>query len=184
MIKCKILVLLLTVNISALAQKLGSNSLHTLNKFDIGFGGIGYSYEKKLDHFITVDLNVGIGGSYDISEDHFNYQLNPLKPSLYASINPKFFFNNKKRSFQNKTQLLNSGNYFGGRIKYATKSISPNLYSNDILLFNIHWGLQRAISKRFLMNFHSGIGYADNIDSTFDTVYPSIEFKFSYVLKQ
>ncbi|HSB92383.1 MAG TPA: hypothetical protein VLC28_04665, partial [Flavitalea sp.] len=50
------------------------------------------------------------------------------------------------------------------------------------ILTNIHWGIQRAIANRWTLNAHVGAGYAQDIDYKFGTVYPAIDFKFSYIL--
>ena len=58
----------------------------TLGKIDIGPQGIGISYEPKLSNKLTADLCMGLGGSYGIAKDDFNYDV--LKPGLYFSVTP------------------------------------------------------------------------------------------------
>jgi hypothetical protein len=49
------------------------------------------------------------------------------------------------------------------------------------MLANLHWGIQRALGKHWAFNCHAGAGYALDIDYDFGTIYPAIDFKFSYV---
>ena len=152
----------------------------TQKKIDLGLGGIGFTLEQRLVESLTLNMSVGFGGAYYITESTFDYILNPLKPALYVGINPRFFYNQKKRMSGNKKTTFNTGNYWGVKIKYASKSISSDIYSYNVLLYNAHWGMQRAIGERFLFNFHSGVGYGGNISTKYDTVYPAVDLKFSY----
>ena len=77
---------------------------------------------------------------------------------------------------------MNSGNYIGFRTKISgPKDLG---YYNDALLTNIHWGLQRAMGERWLLNTHVGLGYGWNLSHDFSvgSPYPSIDFKISYVI--
>lgn len=72
-------------------------------------------------------------------------------------------------------------------MKYATRSISQVTNIRDALLFNIHWGLQRWIGKRWTMNTHFGAGYAvdaTDLNNSGGTIYPALDLKFSYVLSR
>jgi hypothetical protein len=82
---------------------------------------------------------------------------------------------------------LNSGNYIGLRVKYTTRGISESPQVWDALLFNAHWGMQRAIGTRWTLNTHFGAGYAvDAVDlnNSEGTIYPALDLKFSYRLNK
>jgi hypothetical protein len=169
-----------------LAQQLPTDtSLKTLTKIDIGFQGIGLSYEPRITNKITIDLAAGIGGGNYVSEDRADYRWSLLEPAFYFIINPKFYYNRQRRLKKGKTLLNNAGNYLGARIKYATgnHSTNRNYVTYPALLFNVHWGIQRPLGERWLLNAHAGLGYAIDINSGFANVlYPAIDVKFAYVL--
>ena len=155
--------------------------LSSLTKVDLGFQGIGFTYEPRISYNITADLSVGGGGGYDIAEGYLNYKLELRKPAFYFSFTPKYFYNRNSRSLAGKSTVLNSGNYFGLRLKYVTPSDRQTDLTRNTILTNIHWGIQRAISNQWIFNSHIGIGYAKDIDYNFGTLYPAIDFKVSYI---
>lgn len=159
--------------------------LHPLTKLDIGFQGLGFTSERRLFASATIDISAGVGGGYTILPRDFTYSANPVDAAGYVAVTPKFFYNLKKRSEKGKTASLNSGNYIGLRIKYATKSFSGNGEGEDALLLNMQWGIQRMIAKKWSVTTHIGIGYAINatdLNHPSGAFYPSIGFNFSYML--
>jgi len=52
-------------------------------KIDIGFEGIGLAIEPSILTSVTLDVSVGIGGYYNISESNFDYFIN-LKNQPYS----------------------------------------------------------------------------------------------------
>lgn len=155
--------------------------LLSLTKVDLGFQGIGFTYEQRLSNKVTVDLSAGAGGGYDIAEGYLNYKLELRKPAFYFSVTPKYFYNRNSRSLQGKNTLFNSGNYIGLRLKYVTPNDRQTDLTRNSILTNIHWGIQRAIGNNCTFNSHIGIGYAQDIDYNFGTIYPALDFKVSYV---
>lgn len=124
---------------------------------------------------------MGAGGGYDIAEGYLNYKLELRKPAFYYSLTPKYFYNRNSRSLRGKSILLNSGNYIGLRLKYVTPNDRQTDLTRNSILTNIHWGIQRAIGSSWTFNSHIGVGYAQDIDYNFGTLYPAIDFKVSYI---
>jgi hypothetical protein len=136
---------------------------------------------------MTMELSLGAGGGYEIAENNFSYTWNILDPAFYFSANPKFYYNRQKRVEKNRRSDLNAGNYVGFKIKYTTIAIdeAPGIY--DAILMNIHWGLQRAMGKRWLFNAHFGGGYAvdaTDLNKINGTLYPAVDIRFSYVFSR
>lgn len=156
-------------------------SVSNLAKFDIGLQGLGLSYEQKLANKFSIDLAAGAGGAYDISEVSLNYNIDFSQPAFYFSITPKYFYNIEKRASKGKSTLLNSGNYIGLRLKYVTPNDTESDATRNSILVNVHWGVQAALGNHFLFNAHAGIGYGEDIDYHFGTIYPALDFKFAYV---
>ena len=156
--------------------------LSNLMKIDLGLQGIGLTYEPRLSKKITVDLSAGAGGGYDIAEGSIKYRIYFFKPAFYFSVTPKYFYNRHSRSLKEKTTYLNSGNYFGIRLKYITPNDKKTDCTRNSILVNAHWGVQRAFDSHWIFNAHAGVGYAQDIDYGFGTIYPSIDVKISYAL--
>jgi hypothetical protein len=181
----KIVLLVACTCILVFAKAQTTKSLVSLKKIDLGLQGIGFSYELKSTTNFTFDLCAGAGGGYDIYEGgQFAYY--PLKPALYLSLAPKYFYNFQKRISKEKNTQLNSANYFGISIKYV-KTFAPQIdayqpISPEVVLMNIHWGIQRAIGGHWLFNFQSGVGYAIDAEYEYGTIYPALDVKFAYVL--
>lgn len=159
-------------------------TLTNLSKLDIGLQGIGFSYEKKLSSKISNNFSVGLGGSYLVSPKSISYVIDPLYPSIYASSATKFYYKRKIFSNSDLSSLHNSGNYIGAKIKFVLDPFQVNNVSTLVLLSNIHWGLQRAITNRWLINTHLGAGYAFDLLDGYGTLYPTIDLNFSYVLNK
>ena len=160
------------------------SKLSSLTKVDFGLQGIGFTYEPRISKKMTIDLSAGAGGGYDIAEGYLNYKVELRKPAFYFSLTPKYFYNRNSRSLQGKTTLLNSGNYIGLRLKYVTPNDRQTDLTRNSILTNIHWGIQRAIGNNWTINSHIGIGYAQDIDYNFGTIYPAVDFKVSYVFSK
>lgn len=78
-------------------------------------------------------------------------------PTPYFKSELKFIYNFQKRITKEKNTLNNSGNYIGLQTKFSFGNLGySNL--NQTLLTEIHWGIQRALDKRFILNTHVGLG--------------------------
>jgi hypothetical protein len=186
--KKTLLILILTSNVfCAIAQNAPKDSsLKSLTKLDLGLQGVGLSYEPRLSNKLTIDFSAGAGGGYSISESSLSYKWPLLQPALYFMITPKFYYNRKKRIAKGKNFQNNAGNYFGLRLKYTTENNTSD-YSSQVYqsgLINLHWGMQRSMSNKWILNLHAGAGYATDIGSGWGTVYPAVELKFSYLFKK
>jgi hypothetical protein len=168
------------------------HSPESFSKLDFGPQGIGPSFETRLGNKWMVDLSLGAGGGYAILGNEFKYKLSGLSgPEIYFSINPRFYYNRAKRLAAGKSIARNSGNYWGIRLKYVTDKIAENFVVWDALLFNIHWGMQRPVGKRWVFNSHIGPGFGmvyylfskDQLPGL-NSLYPSIELKISYLFKK
>lgn len=162
------------------------NDLQNLMKLDLGPRGVGFSFEPRVSKKMSIDLSAGIGGGYDIAFQEITYYWNLLNPALYVVVNPKYYYNRDKRLAKGKSNASNAGNYIGLGIRYTSRAIGENTDVWDALLFNLHWGMQRAIGKRWTFNTHAGAGYAidaTDLSNSSGTVYPALDLRFSYIFK-
>ena len=163
------------------------HALEKLIKLDLGLRGVGFAFEPRLSKKMTIDLSAGLGGGYNISDNSFEYNWDFLSPALYLVINPKFYYNREKRIAKEKDFSRNAGNYIGLVVKYTSRGIAENSDVWDALLFNLHWGLQRPVGKRWIFNTHFGGGYAvdaTDLNNSSGTFYPALDIRFAYILNE
>ncbi len=181
-----ILILLLGGSLRAYAQTpVADTALRNLTKIDLGFQGVGLSYEPRVGSKTTIDFAAGIGAGTVVSEDRIEQKFYVLAPSFYFGINPKFYYNRQKRIRKGKSVINNAGNYIGARMMFVAGngSSDSDKRTRNSLLFNIHWGIQRPIGQRWLFNAHAGLGSAVDVGDGFTNVlYPVIGVKFAYLL--
>jgi hypothetical protein len=127
------------------------------------------------------EVESGLGAGYNIGDHSYHYSWVLNDPAFYASVKGKFFYNRENRAEKGKGVFMNSGNFVGLRVKYASPGL---LFNNNFntLLTNVHWGVQRQIAKHWMYSFYVGLGYAYDINYSVGTIYPAFDIKFSYVL--
>jgi len=187
----KILLWVLSLSFFVATNAQTTKTVSSLAKLDLGLQGIGFSYEPKVFNKFTIDLCAGVGGGYDVyaADDEIpsflnNYEYSFVKPALYLSLTPKYFYNIQERVNKGKNAQLNSANYIGIRVKYVTPLSEYDPYHpiTTTILTNIHWGIQRAIGGHWLFNSQVGAGYAMSTDCNCGVIYPALDFKFAWVL--
>jgi hypothetical protein len=78
----------------AIAQNNSNHQLQSLTKLNLELQGVSFSVEPRLSNAATIDFSAGIGtGGYDIWQSSFTYVVNPLDPTGFISITPKFYYN-------------------------------------------------------------------------------------------
>lgn len=175
------------------AQTTKSDSLPSLKfipKLEIGLvQGIGLGFEIPLSQKSVFEIGTGLGSGYTIFGNKFENTWTINQPAFYAQAKYKLYYNRQKRLDKGKSVLNNSGNYVGFRFKYASRELSPNNLDglnvhlfNNVTLFDIHWGIQRSMGKRFLFNLNLGLGYGYDWDLENGMVYPSGDVRFAYKL--
>ena len=177
-----LILFLYSFNLSFGQETSSDTTLSSYLKLDLGGQGPGLTYEARLSNKMTADLSAGIGGGYEIAEGFM--EVNYGRPAFYFSFTPKYFYNRRKRIEKGKETSLNAGNYFGLRLKYVTPNNRTYPYYNSGFLVNIHWSILRTLGKNWTFNSHFGAGYAQDIDFGFGTIYPAIDFKFSYIFSR
>jgi hypothetical protein len=167
---------------SAYAQESQKDiDMKTFFKVDGGVSGLGVSLETPLSNKFLFEIESGLGAGYDIDTRSFRYSWVINDPAIYTSVRGKYYYNRELRAEKGKNIFMNSGNFIGVRIKFASSGIiSGNNYNT--LLTNVHWGAQRQLNKHWMYSFYAGLGYAYDTTYSGGTLYPAIDIKFSYVL--
>lgn len=180
-----IALLLAVLVIPVIAQKApGTFPLTSLTKFDLGPGGLGFSREQKTGGRTSLLISAGAGGGYDIAELYFGYEWKIFRPAFHFSLSPRLYYNRDKRTRADKPTRFNSGNYVGLAVRYVTGSVEPTPVQRPSMMINGHWGLQRYLGKRWVLDSHIGGGYAWDTGNRFGTIYPALDINFSYVLNK
>lgn len=143
------------------------------------FGAWAYN-ETAIGNEVTlkteIGLNMGVfGGSYYPKTGYVMF------PTL--SIEPRYYYNLKRRQKLGKRTSNNTGNFFS-----LKTSFNPDLFviSNYDLSINNHltvipkWGLKRTFAKNFEYEFSAGIGYLYDVDINVSDAILDVGFRIGY----
>ncbi len=178
-----LIIAILFLGINTVFSQENSQMLQKQFKLDFNFMGAGISYEIPLAKKWTVDLSAGIGGGSTSAKD-FKWVLNS-SPALYLKSEFKYIYNRDRRSEKGKNNTANSGNYFAFQTKYTSKRLSKSSTETSLqntLLTEIHWGMQRSLGDKWLLNVHFGAGVLRDLDLNDGALFPALGLKFSYIL--
>lgn len=110
-----------------------------------GLLGIWAHNELKLSNQIALRSEIGLGGLNTAN----------IKPVL--ALEPRWYYNLKKRADKNKRIDGNSGNYISLRARYHFHSTEAAEKSDLYHLLTVAtWGIRRNIGKHF--NYEAGVG--------------------------
>lgn len=153
--------------------------LEKLLNAEIGMAGLALGMDLPLSSTISIDISTGIGGQNLVKSDEFSYKIS-LKdnPSFFAKSFLKCYINRGKRFSKNKRITNNAGSFIGFQTKFNTN----NDELGKVLLNDLNWGQQIPISKRWIFNYNIGGGIGYNFDLDIFKLFPSIGFKFSYII--
>ncbi len=91
-----ILITLLSCSICTFSQSSPADTaIQTLIKIDLGFQGVGLSYEPRLSNKLSVDFAAGLGGGDYVTEDRVDYRWSLAEPAFYFIVNPGFIITGK-----------------------------------------------------------------------------------------
>lgn len=119
----------------------------------IGINPLGIHNESRLANSISLRSEIGFG--FGFSGDSW-----AIMPQII--LEPRYYYNIKRRSNHNKQTRNNSGNYLSINLNYLSGDLSVT--SNDIYVYpTAHiipmYGLRRNIGKNFNFEFAFGVGY-------------------------
>jgi len=126
----------------------------------VGFIGGWVSYEKALNHKFTLNSEVGYeGGFLKGTNNNVDYVFTTI-----FSLEPRYYYNFKKRQDKGKSTNNNSANYISSEFFYVPDLLSAtnrdNLSINKSFGIIPKYGLRRSISDNLIFEFAIGIGYA------------------------
>ena len=140
-----------------------------------GYFGIWINHELKLHKKIA--LRTEIGTEYRMKfaiKQSFNY----LKHQVSLFLEPKYYFNLKKREKKNKNIKNNAGNFISLRTNI---NILNNLETGEIYFHTLTptYGIRRNITSHF--NLELSFGYGISYSNSLITLEAMPSFKVGYV---
>ncbi|MEK6452375.1 MULTISPECIES: hypothetical protein [unclassified Myroides] len=146
-----------------------SQNDNSINKLTVsaGFQGIEMTYGLNLTEEIALGTSIGLGGGYSIEDQHLEYKINFSEYIPFLKSNLGWYYNERKN------------NYVSFQTKYSFGRGSDVDY-NKLILNEIHWGMNRKISKNVLFNFHLGFGDAYDFDTKSNRITPTIGVTLKY----
>lgn len=155
----------------------------SINGVQTGFLGIWWNNESKLAHRWALRTEIGYsapineGGQYT---DEFQNKYSNFYPTFrpVVSLEPRWYYNSKKRQGNSNNTFHNSGNYATIAIQYYSNHLvySPTVSNDERLIYDEirpnadlflipTWGIRRNISYRW--NFEMGAGFGVDLIKAF-----------------
>lgn len=161
---------------------LDTTALPYLQKAEFSVLGMGMHYEVPLSKVLALDSGIGFSSGATIVNDALKFKKELWNPSIYIKSELKYYYNRYVRVAKKLVTKNGEGSYFGVQSKFLTQRLldSKEPLSN-ILMNELHWGIQRNLYPDFLINLHVGIGYANDFTSSGDTFYTAMGVKVAYV---
>lgn len=125
-----------------------------------GLIGGWVSYEKTISNNLTLNNEIGYeGGLLRGTNNKIDYVFTTI-----FSMEPRYYYNFKRRQEKRKNTNNNSANYISSEIFYVPDLLSStnreNLDVNKSFGIIPKYGIRRSISDKLIFEFAIGIGYA------------------------
>ena len=133
-----------------------------------GFLGIWGHNELRLTNQLSLRSEIGMDmGIFINGNSDNNFVLIPV-----LRIEPRWYYNLKKRSNKNKSISKNSANFLTLSTTYNpdwfTISNIENINVISSIAFIPKWGIKRTYGKWFTFETGVGIGYIESLDSKYE----------------
>ncbi|PWJ36023.1 hypothetical protein [Sediminitomix flava] len=132
--------------------------------------GISAYYEHKLNHSFALRTEVFTTWGYSKS---LGFEINPA-----IALEPKYYYNLKKRKEKGKNIAKNSGNYLSLRSMYWKDPFYEDSRKHRMYLLPM-WGMRRTIGEHFSYEFAAGGAY-EIVPKGKDELGLSIDFRIGY----
>lgn len=173
---------LFIVTLTSFSQKLTQNPSVEKSIFGVQTGLFGFfTYnESKLSNNIALRTEIGMlmglwGGT---SYPKTGYVFTPT-----ISVEPRYYYNFKRRLKKRKTIKYNEGNYWSLKLNYNPDLFVISNYdgrvSNHITIVP-SYGLRRTFGKHFEYEFTTGLGYIYDFDFKEGNGYLNLGIRIGY----
>ncbi len=190
------LFIILGITINLKAQEVSVEK--SMFSIQTGFAGLWLNNELKLANSIALRSEIGIEYDFAVG-DHYDEAGFILQPVI--TLEPRFYYNLKKRNSQGRKTSNNSGNYLSLRTSYHPDWFVINLDDNITKTADLSiiptWGIKRSIGDHFTYETGVGLGYrlvflkahsyngqaqnVDDFDTTEKQYTPYLHLRIGYV---
>lgn len=186
----KYIIMILSIFLSMISQncftqdiKTDTTALPYLQKAEFNVFGVGVAYELPVAKGFTLDSGMGFSSGAEIINNKIKFQKSLFEPAFYLKSELKYYYNRYVRVAKKLSTRNGEGSYFAIQNKFVSQRLfdSKTRLSN-VLLYEVHWGIQRNLYKNFLFNFHIGLGRSNDFTTGGSTFYTSLGVKVSYLL--
>ena len=128
----------------------------SINGLQTGLLGVWWHNESRLSLNWAFRTEIGYEAPYFANQNQY------LTFLPTASLEPRWYYNSKKRISNSNNTFHNSGNFASMSVRYYPKILAYSLigendtYGGVFLIFS--WGMRRNINYRWNIEFVSGIG--------------------------
>lgn len=159
-----------------------STALTYLQKAEFNVFGLGVTYEIPLAKELVLDSGVGFTSGVRVVGDKIRYEKKIYNPSLYLKSELKYYYNRTQRIANGFPVQNNAGSYFALQTKYTTPRLLDNEFPlSNVLMNEIHWGIQRTVYQDFSINLHVGLGHVIDFTTRENSNYTAIGIKVAYL---
>jgi hypothetical protein len=170
---------------SATAQEIATdtNALPYLQKAEFSVLGIGANYEIPISKVLSLDSGLGFSSGGQVVSEKMKFQKGLFNPGFYVKSELKYYYNRYVRVAKKLPTTNGEGSYFGFQNKFITQRLFDSKSRlGNVMMYEVHWGIQRNVYKNLLFNFHVGLGRSHDFTSREGANYTSIGLKVSYLI--
>jgi hypothetical protein len=173
---------LITTFLFAQEEVKDSTALVYLQKAEFNVFGLGVNYEVPVAKALVLDSGVGFTSGVRVVGDKISYEKKIYNPCFYFKSELKYYYNRSQRIANGFSVANNEGSYFALQTKYTTPRLLDNEYSlSNVIMSEIHWGIQRTVYEDFLINLHIGLGIVSDFTTRQNSNYTAVGVKVAYV---
>ena len=159
-----------------------TTALPYLQKAEFSVFGAGVGYELPLSKVLSLDTGLGFSTGAQVVKEQLKFQKSLLNPAFYLKTELKYYYNRYVRIAKKLPTRNGEGSYFAFQNKFLSQRLfdaKANL--SNVMMYEVHWGIQRNLYENFLFNFHVGIGRAHDFTTRGSSNYTALGLKVTYV---
>ncbi|WP_297869163.1 hypothetical protein [uncultured Flavobacterium sp.] len=159
-----------------------TTALPFLQKAEFSVLGLGANYEIPVSNVLSLDSGLGFSSGGQVINNTMKFKKSFLNPAFYFKTELKYYYNRYVRAAKKLPTRNGEGSYFALQNKFLTQRLFDHKTPlSNMMLYEVHWGIQRNLYPNFLFNAHVGLGHASDFTTKGASFYSAIGLKVSYV---
>ncbi len=162
----------------------GQNSVEPLKQqlqIGLSFQGPDVTFQLPVAEKFLLSAGVG-GGLMNVVRNDWEEEIGiSMKKdrifSPFTRLSARYVYNRAKRKNRERSLINNAGNYVSFQNKFSFGG-----HYGTVMINEFHWGTQLPLGRYIVFETHIGLGRLENIDYKFAKIFPTIGFRFSYVI--